>query len=110
MNPLLQIIVNVISTVVGLGLIAIASNVLKNVLDYKKQILKIQNDFIESQQDFIKFKTQTEERLTSMQNNCADRLEWMRKLETGLNKMNLNIVSIGTRMQMEEKDFHKLDN
>jgi len=35
-------------------------------------------------------------------------LEWLRKLDDGLHKMNLNIVRIGTKMDMAEDEFHKI--
>jgi len=90
----MQVLVNIIATVVSLGLLAVAGYILKSVLEYQK--------------DFIKFKTQTEHKIANLEKSSRERLEWLRKLDDGLHKMNLNIVRIGTKMDMAEDEFHKI--
>ena len=91
MDATVQILVSVISTIIGLGLICIAGYLLKSVIDCKKE--------------YIIFKTQTEERLKTIQITCGDRLQWMIRLQSALVKMNMNIVRIATKMGIKENEL-----
>jgi len=95
----LQVLINIISTVVGLGMLAVAGYILKNVFVYKNEIVKLQ-------QDFLVFRTQTEERITAINKECATRLEWLRSMDKKLGKMDKNIVIIATKLDIAEKDLH----
>jgi len=95
----LQVLINIISTVIGLGMLAVAGYILKNVLVHKNEIVKLQ-------QDFLVFKTQTEERMSAMNKECAARLEWLRCMSLKLSKMDKNIVIIATKLDIAEKDLH----
>ena len=94
MNSYTQTSISIISSVISLGLIGIASYLLKCVLDYKKE--------------FIIFKILTEERLGNVRLTCNDRLEWLRNLQKALVKMNMNIVRIATKMGIQENELDDL--
>ena len=99
MSSTLQVLINIISTVVGLGMLAVAGYILKNVFVWKNEIVKLQ-------QDFLVFKTQTEERMSAINKECATRLEWLRCMDGKLSKMGKNIVVIATKLDIKEKDLH----
>jgi hypothetical protein len=103
MSPAWQVAINVISTVLATFMIGVSSYLLKSVLDYRKQLVNLQ-------QDFLKFQVETKMKIEHINLTCADRLVWIRRLDTSLSKLNVNIVKIGVRLQMAEQEFEDINN
>jgi hypothetical protein len=91
----------------------LAGSLLKGVMSYRKQILSMQQDFLlfktAMEKDMMSMKSSFEKDIISIKSNCSERLTWMRNLQDGLVKMNLNIVAIGTMMKMRKDEFHHLN-